>query len=170
MAFGSLGSRKQHNPQMEVSDAGQLEPVEPAYYKPVASSPVRAHMDIPSEPTEWKAPVVMREQDTSGMRYLWAHGAVRQPLQPWGTGPDLGIAVNSQEFQPELIGPIHDAGFNDKLFRAGYPGFNLGISFKVQTLPTQVTGPGQNIKMRSSNIRIKIQRATGTGSVVSNEG
>jgi hypothetical protein len=90
------------------------------------------------------------------MRYLYARGAVRQPISPLGTGPDLGQAVWSSDFQPDLMGPIHDAGFNDSLFQAGYPGFNLGLSFKVQTLPQQVTGPGYAMKMGSPNRRNRI--------------
>lgn len=144
--------------QVAVAVAGQLEPVEPAYYKPVAPSPISSHMAVPSEPTTWKAPVVKRGQRTVGMRYLWAHGAVRQPISPLGTGPDIGVGVWSSDFQPDLIGPIHDAGFNDALFQAGYPGFNLGLSFKVPVLQEQATGgPGNQIRMRSPNIRVNIQ-------------
>jgi len=71
----------------------------------------------------------------------------RQPLQVVGHGPDVGVAVWSSEFQPNLEGPIHDAGFNDALYQAGYPGFNFGLSFKVQTLQTNATGgPGYNMR------------------------
>lgn len=144
--------------QVAVSVAGQLEPVEPAYYKPTAPSPIASQLATPSEPTTWKAPVVKRGQRTVGMRYLWAHGAVRQPISPLGTGPDIGVGVWSSDFQPDLIGPIHDAGFNDALFQAGYPGFNLGLSFKVPVLQEQATGgPGNQIRMRSPNIRVNIQ-------------
>ena len=143
--------------QVAVAVAGQLEPVEPAYMKPNTTSKPWSQNPVPAEPTEWKAPVVMRGQRRNGMRYLYAHGAVGQPISPLGTGPDIGIGVWSSEFQPDLIGPIHDAGFNDALFQAGYPGFNLGISFKVPTLPEQATGgPGYAMKMNSPNIRVKI--------------
>lgn len=165
--MSALTTRQHRNPQMAVAVAGQLEPVEPAYYKPTSPSPIAGHMGIPSEPTTWKAPVVKRGQRTVGMRYLWAHGGVRQPISPLGTGPDIGVAVWSSDFQPDLIGPIHDAGFNDALFQAGYPGFNLGLSFKVPTLQENATGgPGKDIKMRSPNIRVRIQNiASGKGIV-----
>lgn len=145
--------------QVAVAVAGQLEPVEPAYMKPNMSSRPWDRNQVPYERVGdiHRAPRVDHGQRTRGMRYLWAHGAVRQPISPLGTGPDVGQAVWSSSFQPDLIGPIHDAGFNDALFQAGYPGFNLGLSFKVQTLQENATGgPGYNMKMRSPNITVTI--------------
>jgi hypothetical protein len=156
-----LRSRQQATPQYAVAVAGQLEPVEPAVWKPVSASPVSANLKVPAEPAEWKAPVVMRGNRMVGMRYLYARGAVRQPISPLGTGPDLGQAVWSSDFQPDLIGPIHDAGFYDALYQAGYPGFNLGLSFKVQALPKQVTGPGHNIRMNSSQRINRVRKQIG---------
>src|SRR5215469_8620663 len=108
-------------------------------------------MMVPSEPTAWKAPVVNRHQVRRGMRYLYALGAVRQPLSVLGTGPDVGQAVWTSSFQP-FLSSLHDAGFNDALFQAGYPGFNLGLSFKVPTLPVSdasgaIDGPGYAMRM-----------------------
>src|SRR5215469_9474968 len=149
--------RRDDQGQVAVSVAGQLEPVAPAYMKPNSTSKDFDKLVVPAEPAAWKAPVVMRGQRRNGMRYLYAHGAVGQPISPLGTGPDVGVAVWSSEFQPDLIGPIYDAGFNDALFQAGYPGFNLGISFKVPVLQENATGgPGYNMKMRSPDIRVKI--------------
>lgn len=155
---GVLTSRQQSGAR-EISDSDKLEPVEPAYYKPVTPSPVSSRQRVPSEPVTWKAPVVIRGQRRKGMRYLQALGAVRQPLSPLGTGPDLGVAVWSSEFQPDQV-QRHDAGFNDALFQAGYPGFNLGLSFKVPKLPTSVDGPGYAMRMRSPNIRVTINKQT----------
>lgn len=159
-----LTNRRQANVAVE---SDRLEPVEPMYYVgALQNGQIASQLATPSEPTEWKAPVVYRGNRTVGMRYLYAHGAVRQPISPLGTGPDLGQAVWSSDFQPDLIGPIHDAGFNDALFQAGYPGFNLGLSFKVQTLVEQTTGPGHNIRMRTPNVLVKIQNiASGKGIV-----
>lgn len=167
-----LTSRKRDNQgQQAVAVAGQLEPVEPAYYKPVSPSPISSRQQVPTEPTEWKAPVVQRHQRRIGMRYLYAHGGVTQPISPLGTGRDVGVAVWNSAFQPELIGPIHDAGFNDALFQAGYPGFNLGLSFKVPTLPTNQTGgPGYAMTMRSPNVTVKIRRFGRVASSSSNVG
>jgi hypothetical protein len=168
--MNAIRNRRQANPNTAVTVAGQEEPIEPAVWKPVSASPVSGHMQVPSEPTEWQAPVVMRGQRRNGMRYLYARGAVRQPISPLGTGPDLGQAVWSSDFQPDLMGPIHDAGFNDSLFQAGYPGFNLGLSFKVQTLPQQVTGPGYAMKMGSPNRRNRIVNLGSTKGVVNVNG
>lgn len=168
-----LSSRKRNvkTEQQAVAVAGQLEPVEPAYYKPVSPSPISSNMQVPSEPTEWQAPVVMRGQRRNGMRYLWALGGVRQPVSPLGTGPDVGVAVWSSEFQPDFVGIIHDAGFNDALFQAGYPGFNLGLSFKVQQLQQNATGgPGFNMRMNSNNIQVKIRKTGRIGSGASQNG
>jgi hypothetical protein len=158
----ALRSRKQATPQVAVSDAGQLEPVEPAYWKPTAPSPIAGHLNIPSEPTQWKAPVVYRGQRMNGMRYLYSRGAVRQPLSMMGTpGPDLGQAVWNSDFQPDLL-TLKDWGFNDALFQAGYPGFNLGLSFKVQQLQKNATGgPGYNMRAGSSQRKFSIKRQIG---------
>jgi len=78
-------------------------------------------------------------------------GADGQPY-PWNSG-----------FQPDSHGPIHDAGFNDALFQAGYPGFNLGLSFKVPTLPQNETVPTRGVQ-KMINITQKltrVRRATG---------
>lgn len=167
-----LSNRQQAQPKTAVAVAGQEEPIEPAYWKPTSPSPISASMQVPSEPTEWKAPVVYRGDRMVGIRHLYARGAVRQPISPLGTGPDVGIAVWSSDFQPDLMGPIKNAGFNDALFQAGYPGFNLGLSFKVMKLPTNQTGGpgGGGMKMRSPNVRNVIQRLGSTKGTVNTTG
>lgn len=158
------------NSAVALNVTGQREPIEPAYQKNLTPSPVSSQLGIPSEPTAWKAPVVYRGDRTVGMRYLYARGAVAQPISPLGTGPDIGVAVWSSDFQPDLIGPIHDAGFNDALFQAGYPGFNLGLSFKVPVSEKQPTGPGHNMHMKSSNVTTHIQRIVRSGQQSSTKG
>jgi len=88
----------------------------------------------------------------------------RMPISELGTGPDIGIGVwksNFQAFQTTL----RDYGFYDLLYRAGYPGFNLGLSFKVPVNPSVGTNsPGANIHMQPGPTRIRVQvlrRATG---------
>ena len=159
----AVRNRQQTQPKTAVAVAGQEEPIEPAYWKPTSSSPVSSHLSIPSEPTEWKAPVVYRGDRMVGIRHLYARGAVRQPISALGTGPDIGIAVWSSDFQPDLIGPIHDAGFNDALYQAGYPGFNLGLSFKTLQIQKNATGgPGVTaMHMKSPNIIHKIRSQIG---------
>lgn len=154
-----LSSRQQAVPQ-EVSDAGQLEPVEPTYMKPPPVSSIASRNRVPSEPTTWKAPVVSRAQNTVGMRYLYAHGGLKQPISELGTGKKLGIAVWSSNEQPVLVS-MHDAGFNDALFQAGYPGYNLGLSFKVPTLQENATGgPGYNMRMTVIPRFLKVQKVS----------
>lgn len=143
-------------PEVAVSDAGQLEPIEPAYYKATSPSPIAAQLRTPSEPYDYQAPIVNRRQDTRGMRYLWSILTQVQPLSLLGSGPDVGIAVRSSGFQPQQTGPHRNVGFYDKLFQGGYPGFNLGLSFKVQQSEKQVTGPGYNIRMGSANVTTNI--------------
>jgi hypothetical protein len=155
--MGVLQSRQQHQPQYAVAVAGQLEPIEPAYYKDLSPSPIASHLATPSEPVGWKTPVVHRGQNVRGMRYLLSRGAVRQPLSILGQGPDIGISVWKSAFQPYLSS-THDCGFYDRLFSSGYPGFNLGLSFKVQTLQENATGgPGANLKMKTPNIKVVLQ-------------
>jgi hypothetical protein len=134
-----------------ISVGGNLEPIDPVYTKANRQSGLGTNQDVPSLPTEWKAPVVLRGQDTRGMRYLYADMHQRQPISPLGTGPDIGNAVWSSEFQPNL-GTLRDYGFYDLLYRAGYPGFNLGLSFKVPVNPSVGgQGPGYAMHMKSPN-------------------
>lgn len=132
-----------------ISVGGNLEPIDPVYTEANRQSGLGSTMRPNSLPTEWKAPVVLRGQDTRGMRYLYADMRHRQPISPLGTGPDLGVAVWSSEFQPNL-GTLRDYGFYDLLYRAGYPGFNLGLSFKVPVNPSVGgQGPGSNMHMKT---------------------
>jgi hypothetical protein len=99
------------------------------------------------------------------MRYLWADMHQRMPVSPLGTGPDLGQSVWSSEFQP-FQGSLRDYGFYDLLFRAGYPGFNLALSFRVPVNPSVGQGSvGANNTMKPAPYNLAIQvlrRATGT--------
>lgn len=135
-------SRKQ---MTAISVGGNEEPIDPVYTEANRGSPLGSVYPIPSRQAwDFKhAPLVVRGQDTRGMRYLYADMRQKQPISPLGTGPDLGNAVWSTSFQ-QLLGSLRDYGFYDLLFRAGYPGFNLGISFKVQQNPNVGTSGGNN--------------------------
>jgi hypothetical protein len=126
---------------------------QPESTKTLSPSPIADHMDIPSEPTRWDAPYVNHAQDTRGMRYLWARGTDAIPLQALGAGGNkrMGMAVWISEFQPDRIG-LHDAGFNDRLFQAGYPGFNLGLSFKTMQNPSTTLGGGKGTGPGTTNM------------------
>lgn len=116
---------------------------------PVASSPLSGHLAAPVDHTSFSPgqpnAVVLRAPRMIGMRYLYAAGHVKMPIQRLGA--DGTPLPWDSSYQPDMHGPIHDAGFNDALYQAGYPGFNLGLSFKVQTLPENVNGPGMNMRM-----------------------
>lgn len=82
--------------------------------------------------------VVDRHERMVGMRYLYALGHQRVPIKRLGA--DGQPSPWTSAFQPNTHGPIHDAGFNDALYQAGYPGYNLALSFKVPTLPQGPSG------------------------------
>ena len=101
------------------------------------ASPLSGHLAMVTESYAdfRQTPIVHRVERTLGMRNLYRRGATRQPIQRLGAD---GTPIPwDSSFQPNDMGPIRNCHFNDALFQAGYPGFNLGISFKVQTLPTQ---------------------------------
>lgn len=75
--------------------------------------------------------VVRRWPRTVGMRYLYAFGHMRMDVRRDGAGGIPNPWISG--FQRMLHGPIKNGGFNDALYQAGYPGFNLGLSFAVQT-------------------------------------
>lgn len=97
----------------------------------------------------------------NGMRYLYALGHLTMPVKRLGAdGPP---SPWTSSFNEQMHGPIHDAGFNDALYQAGYPGFNLQTSFKVPTLPQNVVRPNRGV-LKSINITQKltrVKRATG---------
>jgi hypothetical protein len=171
MPLSPVMTRQQITQGQAIAPAGQLRDIAPANY--ISRAPGRQlynSQQVPSKPVGWMNPIVYRGQRRIGMRYLYARGAVRQPISQLGTGPDLGVAVWSSDYQPDFF-TLHDWGFNDALFQAGYPGFNLGLSFKVPVLPTNMTGgPGKDIKMHTPNILINIQRVMSTRSVVQTKG
>lgn len=133
---------------------------------PKPNSPLSSGLVVPPEymPDIRRAPVVSRVQRKVGMRYLYARGAHRQPIERLGNS--VRPQPNISAFQPDDMGPIHNAGFNDALFQAGYPGFNLGLSFKVPTLPT-MGGPRTNmslggpITVSGNRKTVKLRRSSG---------
>lgn len=117
------------------------------------SSPLASHQQLATGyATDVRmAPIVNRRPRRNGMRYLYARGASAIPIQ--NVGADGIPYPHDSAFQPDNIGPIRDAGFNDALYQAGYPGYNLGLSFKVEKLQTNPTGGATSAHMRSSENR-----------------
>ena len=96
-------------------------------------------------PPDWngnvkRQPIVQRAQRTIGMKYLYARGMRAMPVQQMGA--DGHPYPWNSSFNKNDQGPIRNGGFNDALFQAGYPGYNLGLSFKVPKLQETTTGPG----------------------------
>ena len=114
-------------------------------------SPLAGQLAAPSGfLTRANSSVVPRWPRMNGMRYLYQRGMHRQPIQRLGA--DGQPYPWDSNFNPNVHGPTHDAGFNDALYQAGYPGFNLGLSFKVPTLP-KAPGNGRPALYAPINIR-----------------
>jgi len=131
---------------------------------PQPTSPLCTGLVIPPDwmPDIKTAPIVNRRPRRIGMRYLYARGARRQPIQRLGA--DGSPLPWTSSFQPNDMGPIRDAGFNDALFQAGYPGFNLGLSFKVpgiKSMPGPRAGMISPITVSQTRKVVRIRRSTG---------
>lgn len=98
---------------------------------------------IPAGSTK-RAPVVNRRPRMNGIWHLYSRSMQRQPYERLGTpgGNPQNPYVSS--FNPNDMGPIRNGGFNNGLYQAGYPGFNLGLSFKVPNIKT-MNGPRTNM-------------------------
>ena len=119
-----------------------------------ADSPISSHLTVPYESYHdfRKTPVVQRVERTVGMRHLYQRGMTRMPIQQLGAD---GTPVPwDSSFQPNDQGPIRNSHFNDALFQAGYPGFNLGLSFKVPTLETASSGGKLSASNTPTNINV----------------
>lgn len=78
------------------------------------------------------------------MKYMYAAGNTRMPIQRLGAD---GVPYpQDSAAQPNIFGLIHNAGFNYALYQAGYPGYNLGLSFKVQQTEYNTGNPGWNMR------------------------
>lgn len=151
---------------------GRLNPGSPQYYQasgeatpqarlpeqfvsnPPADSPLYGHLQdvYVSYHDIRKAPIVSRVPDMTGYRTLYARGMSRMPIQRLGAD---GTPVPwTSRFQPDNEGPIRNGRFNDALFRAGYPGYNLGLSFKVPTLESQSSQMRPSATYAPANINV----------------
>lgn len=170
MAAGRLGANSAAAQRFNASgEATEQEKLPERYIStPAATSPISGHMNIPTDfrslyPSGHDA-VVRRWPRMVGMRYLYAHGMRRMPIHPLGA--DGRPIPWDSNFQPYNHGPIYDAGFNDALYQAGYPGFNLGLSFKVPTVNRnpQTTPQVQSNKSVARNVSqtlSKLRRPSG---------
>jgi hypothetical protein len=155
MPLGRLNPAKQY---YQASGASTPQQEMPAKFKatPQPSHSLNAQQYLRPEYLDdiKREPIVNRVPRTVGMRYLYARGIHRQPIERMGN--NVGPQPNISRFQPNDFGPIHDAGFNDALYQAGYPGFNLGLSFKVPSIKTM--GGPRNEKGRWLPITLSSNR------------
>lgn len=164
MPTGTLGSNSRSAQFYQASGESTPQATLPEQYisNPAATSPISGHMKTP---TDWMsqlpgrdAAVVRRWPRMVGMRYLYARGMTPMPIQALGADGIPRPWVSRA--QPNNEGPIRNGGFNDALFQAGYPGFNLGLSFKVPTVSrTGVNQPGWNMRMNGPKVPNPVDRA-----------
>lgn len=166
MALGRLNPSQQVY-QSSGESTPQAQVPEKFRATPAPTSPIASQLSVPPEwmPDIRRAPVVDRRPRMVGIWHLYARGAVRQPYERVGTPGGNPQRPYVSSFQPNDMGPIRNGGFNNALFQAGYPGFNLGLSFKVPTLPTQ-GGPRTNMSQGGPGNRLTdkvvgVIRATG---------
>jgi hypothetical protein len=112
----------------------------------VSASPFASANRVPPEwmPDIKRAPVVCRRDRMNGIWHLYSRAMQAQPYNRLGQPGGQPPRPNISGYQPNDMGPIRNGGFNNALYQAGYPGFNLGLSFKVQPLPTG-GGPRTNM-------------------------
>jgi len=167
MAFGRLQPGAQVY-QVSGESTPSVKVPEKFISTPMPTSGLTSGLNVRPEwmPDIKRAPVVHRIPRMNGIRHLYARGMHRQPIERIGN--NVRPRPNISAFQPNNFGPIHDAGFNDALFQAGYPGFNLGLSFKVPSLPT-MGGPRTNLKSPitvSQTRKVnRLQRASGSADI-----
>jgi hypothetical protein len=161
-------------PQSQVfQSSGESTPAAQLPVKFISNTPAQSPIsDQLSAPSGFQIPQtqlrVDRHERKVGMRYLYAKGHIQMPIERLGAdGPP---SPWNSAFNRNLHGPIHDAGFNDALYQAGYGGFNLQLSFKVPTLPQNGSGvmaggpiptrSAQKLVTRTQKL-IRTRRATG---------
>lgn len=93
-------------------------------------------LSIPGSTVRTKSSVVFRIPRRTGHRYFYAHGGITMPVNAVPTPGNGGVP--SSAYQPILV-QLHDWMVNAAWYAAGYPR-NLGYSFRVHQLNTQVTG------------------------------
>lgn len=118
-----------------VSYEGDLPAPVTSYASNQRTSPVTS-VNITPATTAWtQSSVVNRIPRRDGIRYSYGYGTTKMPV-PYPSGGNRG--VNSSEFQPRN-GQLVAYSQNDAWYAAGYPS-NLGLTFRVPQLKTQVTG------------------------------
>lgn len=139
---GNLGRLNPQYYQASGEATPQAEMPEQFVSNPVSASPLSGHQSYQFESYHdiRRASVVSRVERTVGMRNLYQRLHSQMPVKRLGA--DGQPYPWDSSFQSINQGPIRNGHFNDALYQAGYPGFNLGLSFKVPTLQTTNAGSG----------------------------
>jgi hypothetical protein len=138
---GRLGMNSASSGFWQVSGEATPSVPVPEKFIPGARSVSAIHDNL-RVPPDWngnvkRQPIVQRAERTIGMKYLYVRGAYPMPVHPLGAD---GMPIPwTSSFQRNVYGLIHNGGFNAAIFQAGYPGFNLGLSFKVPNINDQAT-------------------------------
>jgi hypothetical protein len=119
------------------------------------NSPLSTPLDMPY--MSWhdisRANFVDRHERTIGMRTGYWRRMTQMPIQRLGAdGQPIpwDSAANRND-----MGPIRNTHNNDALYQAGYPGYNLGLSFKVQNINAINAASGQrSIDNTPANINV----------------
>jgi hypothetical protein len=137
---GNLGRLNPQYYQASGEATPQAQLPEQFVSNPVAESPLSDHLTVGYESYHdiRRCPAVSRVPRMNGIRNLYHRGTVNMPIRRIGADGIPYPWVSSA--QRRDMGPIRNAHFNDGLFQAGYPGWNLGLSFKVPTLQTLAGG------------------------------
>jgi len=139
-----------------VSYQGDLVPPVTSYASAAPYTPMVSVNYTPPTTAWTQSAVVNRVPRRGGLRYFYSHGAIRMPAWrvPYPGGADG--RVNSSAFQPDLV-QLDTWSQHDRWFEAGYPR-NLGYSFRVPQLKTQVTGGQGPGRMAQRPLFPRVQR------------
>lgn len=136
-----------------VSYEGDLPAPVTSYASAQRTSPVTSVNYVPATNAWTRSAVVNRIPRRAGLRYSYGYGTSQMPA-PYPSGGNR--AVSSSRFQPRN-GQLVAYSQNDAWFAAGYPS-NLGLTFKVPQLRTQVTGGAGPGSMAQRPLFTRVQR------------
>lgn len=137
----------------EVTYEGDITPPIVSYASALRASPMISTNLTPASTGRTSSAVVDRRPIRKGIRYFYSHGAVEMPAPTVPTNGAGGVDVSL--FQTALV-QLHDWVINVGWGMAGRPR-NLGLSFRVGQLPTQVTGGSGPGRMTTKQLLTGVQ-------------
>lgn len=136
-----------------VSYEGDLPSPVTTYASSARTSPVTSVNFVPGTTAWTRSAVVQRIPRRTGLRYFYQFGSMSMPA-PYPSGGTRG--VNSSQFQRRNT-TLTAWSQNDAWYEGGYPS-NLGLTFRVPQLKTQVTGGSGPGSMAQRPLFTKVQR------------